>query len=307
MGVSGFIDAMDQIVAVEVTQNVNVETEDQGKLKPKVGVKVETKWCFVKLVKLDSILFDNEPEVSAPAPEKESASKDTINSLPRLCPKNWKNWTTRHPRGASNNIQYEEAEDEGFPVAKHTTGYVRNIKPYAAGPSAACVWAQSTSSVPPSSSLPGLTAPVIDPYDADTEIDSDVQVETSHDDASKPNKSPTKKGSISITSHTLKTTTMSRKYKCKICGDRVNSVKELTIHHQTKHHILYCSMCRKVFNNPLSLARHKYEHKHHDHKCPKCDRTFAFESQVKPICSHITRTPVSSVYILDVPMHSSKK
>ena len=53
------------------------------------------------------------------------------------------------------------------------------------------------------------------------------------------------------------------------------------IHHQTKHHILYCSMCRKAFNNPLSLARHEYEHKHHDHKCPKCDRTFAFESQVK--------------------------
>ena len=187
-------DAMDQIVAAEVTQDVTVETEEKSKPRQKVGVKVETKWCFVKLIKLDSILFDNEPEESAPAPEKESASTDTTNPLPRLRPKNKKNRTTRRPRGASNNIQYEEAEDESVPVAKNTTSYVRNIKPSAAGPSAAHVRGQSTSSVPPSSSLPGLTVPVINPYDVDTEIDSDVQVETTHDDANMPNKSPQRKG-----------------------------------------------------------------------------------------------------------------
>ena len=88
---------------------------------------------------------------------------------------------------------------------------MRNIKPSAVGPSAARVRAQSTSSVALYSSLPGLTAPVIDPYDADTEVDSDVQVETSHDVASKPSKSPSKKGLISITSHTLKKTTTNRK------------------------------------------------------------------------------------------------
>ena len=45
-------DAMDQVVS----WNVNVETKNTS--KPKVIVNVETKRCTVKLVRLDSILFD---------------------------------------------------------------------------------------------------------------------------------------------------------------------------------------------------------------------------------------------------------
>ena len=97
----------------------------------------------------------------------------------------------------------------------------------------------------------------------------------------KNTESSPKKGFISIMNHTLKKKSTPQKYKCKICGEVLDSVHELTTHHQTNHHILYCSTCRKAFNNPLSLSRHEYEHKNKGHKCPKCDHTFTFESQVK--------------------------
>ena len=66
-----------------------------------------------------------------------------------------------------------------------------------------------------------------------------------------------------------------------MCSKTLNSARELTIHHQATHNILYCSFCNKAFNNPLSLSRHEYEHQHRNLKCPKCDSTFTFESQLK--------------------------
>ena len=66
-----------------------------------------------------------------------------------------------------------------------------------------------------------------------------------------------------------------------MCKEVLDSAHGLTTHHQTTHHILYCSLCSKAFNNLLSLSRHEYEHKHKKHQCPKCDRVFTFESQVK--------------------------
>ena len=71
-----------------------------------------------------------------------------------------------------------EESDSSVPTPKNRSVYVKNIKRSASGPSAAWVRAQSTSSIPPSSSLPGLTVPEVDPYDADTNIDTDVHVET---------------------------------------------------------------------------------------------------------------------------------
>ena len=98
-------------------------------------------------------------------------------------------------------------------------------------------------------------------------------------------------------SHTLKKTTNPRKYKCKICSVVLDRVHELTTHHQTNHNILYCSTCKRAFNNPLSLSRHEYKHKHKDLQCPKCDRTFTFESQVKAhMFSHHTNPSLFCVH-----------
>ena len=84
---------------------------------------------------------------------------------------------------------------------------------------------------------------------------------------------------LQVTHYKKKTTP--RKYRCKICGDVLDSMHELTTHHQTIHNILYCSICNRAFNNLLSLSRHEYKHKHKDLQCPKCDHTFTFESKVK--------------------------
>ena len=155
---------------------------------------------------------------------------------------------------------------------------MKNIKPSARGPSDERVRAQSKRSEQPSSSLPGLPVPEANPYDGETEVESDVPVETPGKAVVNSSTSSPKKGTISIMSHTLKKTTTPRKYRCKICGDVLDSVHESTTHHQTNHNILYCSICHRAFNNPLSLSRHEYEHKHKDLQCPKCDHTFTFES-----------------------------
>ena len=108
----------------------------------------------------------------------------------------------------------------------------------------------------PSSNLPRLPVPEGSPYDGETEMGSDVPVETPGKVVDNSSTSSPKKGTISIMSHTLKKKTNPRKYKCKICSVVLDSVHELTTHHQTNHNILYCFTCKRAFNNPLSLSRH---------------------------------------------------
>ena len=124
-------------------------------------------------------------------------------------------------------------------------------------------------------------------------VETDLELDVSAESTSKPTASPVtvspKKGTINITSHTLKKKSTPLKYKCKFCESVLDSVHQLTTHHQMNHSILYCSTCSRAFNNPLSLSRHEYEHKHKDLQCPKCDRTFTFENQVKAhLFSHRT-------------------
>ena len=154
--------------------------------------------------------------------------------------------------------------------------------------------AQNKHSEQPSSSLPGVSVPEADPYDGDTEPEIETQVSPKDSNASTTtnSKSIPKKGSISITSHALKMKTTSRKYRCRMCSAVLDSV-----HHQTNHNILYCSMCSKAFNNLLSLVRHEYEHKHKDLKCPKCDCKFSFKSQVRAhMLSHCNEPSFFYVY-----------
>ena len=141
---SNFVDAMDQIISSPKSLCVNVETKNTG--KPKVIINVETKRCMVKLVRLDSILFGNTSDNSACASEDDNANlQKTLQippNLPRLRPKNRSNRVTRHPRNASQNKQYTEEPENATP-AKTQTGYVKNIKPSASGPSDEHVKAQS--------------------------------------------------------------------------------------------------------------------------------------------------------------------
>ena len=77
-------DAMDQVITLVVSQNVNVETKNTS--KPKLIVNVETKRCVVKLVRLDSILFDNESNKSACVSEEDRASTENTGPEPTPSP-----------------------------------------------------------------------------------------------------------------------------------------------------------------------------------------------------------------------------
>ena len=99
-------------------------------------VKVETKWCSVKLVRLDSILFGDTKDRSTSEEDiaKQQTPSQMPTCLPRLHPKNKANRPTRLPRNASKNKQYMEEPGPSSPT-RDRKGYVKNIKPSASGPS----------------------------------------------------------------------------------------------------------------------------------------------------------------------------
>ena len=288
-------DTMDKIVFRENKNSVQVETKNDT--KNEFTVKVETKCCFIKLVTLDSILLNN----CADAESEENngvtnRSPTTPNSLHRLRPQNKKPRTTRHPRQASQNVEYNKLTISLSPI-KNKPAYVKNIKPRADGPSEDRIKAQTNHSNHPTSSLPGLPIPETDPYEVDTDIESDSPTDPNNKTTSDTDTNPTKKGRISITSHVLKKKSNPRKYQCKLCERILNSAHELTSHHQTTHGIVYCSVCSKAFNNRLSLSRHEYEHHHRSLKCPNCERTFTFNSQLKAHqFAHSTKPSFFCVY-----------
>ena len=89
------------------------------------------------------------------------------------------------------------------------------------------------------------------------------------------------RGVFETKEHTLKKTVTTRKYRCQMCRKGVNSAKELLDHHIDKHGIVYCPVCQKAFNNPLSLERHKYMHKEKQFMCSTCNEGFQFRSQLR--------------------------
>ena len=66
-----------------------------------------------------------------------------------------------------------------------------------------------------------------------------------------------------------------------MCDKVCDSIHELSVHHQQTHNILYCDVCTKAFNNPASLAHHKYVHQEAKFQCDDCDQSFPFESSLK--------------------------
>ena len=140
---SNSVDAMDQIISESESVCVNVETKSTDELD--VVLNVETKRCTVRLVRLDSILFGDSSDNSAGVTEDDNANSqktlETPPSLSRLHPQNRSSRATRRPRKASQNKQYTE-EPEPPPPVKTQSGYVKNIKPSASGPSEESINAQ---------------------------------------------------------------------------------------------------------------------------------------------------------------------
>ena len=77
-----------------------------------------------------------------------------------------------------------------------------------------------------------------------------------------------------------------------MCDKVCDSIHELSVHHQQNHNILHCDVCTKAFNNPASLARHKYVHQESKFQCEDCDQLFPFESSL--MSHHVSHRHLSS-------------
>ena len=138
---------------------------------------------------------------------------------------------------------------------------------------------QNTRSQHPVKCLPPVPSNSDDTDDVDADTLVDEQVLT----PSPPKKfyiamrsEPSVHGVFKTESHTIKKSTSTRKYRCRMCKEGVDRAKDLLQHHQMKHGIVYCKICQKAFNSPLSLARHAYEHKTKSHNC---EESFPFTNQ----------------------------
>ena len=105
-------DVMDQIVCP--TENVSSIVEPKTATEITNVVKVETKWCSIKLVRLDSILLGNTKDMSTS--EEDIDKQQTPAGPPRLHPKNKTNRPTGMPRNASKNKQYTEKPGPSSPI-----------------------------------------------------------------------------------------------------------------------------------------------------------------------------------------------
>ena len=281
-------DAMDCIVSTpsdrvnEVPNMLNVETVtsdtriESVSAKQDNGLNVETtklKACHVCVRPLENILFEetktNPPVAMNDLPSGEHYTHShTQKPVVR---------TSHIPRKASTGKQYDEQSDTSSPKKRRPIP----VKPSASGPSETHISAQKAKSPYPTRRLPPV------PSNGEGDDTSDNLDESSLPapevtPAPKPDPTPTKKkGMFTTKSHALRKKYMSRKYICRMCPHRSDSACDLTRHHQEKHGITYCSVCKKAFNNLISLRRHEYSHKEKKFQCSMCCESFNFNSELK--------------------------
>ena len=250
-------DAMDRIVSTQLNDaqlNVlSVETVTSDTqigsvfVKQVVGLNVETtklKACHVCVRPLENIVFEDRK----PVPTMSTRALPSGEHYTRSCTQKPAVRMSRIPHKAGTGKQYEELGDTPCPKKRRPIP----VKPSASGPSVTRISAQKTKSPYLTRRLP----PVPSNEDGDSTSES-------LDEPSPPNPkvpptlksepAPTKtKGMFTTKSHALRKKYTSRKYICRMCPHKSDSARDLTRHHQKMHGILYCCVCKKVFNYPIS-------------------------------------------------------
>ena len=140
------------------------------------------------------------------------------------------------------------------------------------------------SSLAPEVRLPGVKTDPLEAEDSDATLileEEPMSTDTPDDDIPLAELKRRTRGVFKTTSHVLEKKTESRNYKCRMCPTKVKSCRELIVHHQTKHGIIYCKVCKKAFNNQRTLTKHMYEHGVKKFVCKRCGSKCFFESQLK--------------------------
>eukprot|EP00088_Acartia_fossae_P027248 TRINITY_DN27993_c0_g1_i2.p1 TRINITY_DN27993_c0_g1~~TRINITY_DN27993_c0_g1_i2.p1 ORF type:complete len:448 (-),score=60.25 TRINITY_DN27993_c0_g1_i2:92-1435(-) len=78
----------------------------------------------------------------------------------------------------------------------------------------------------------------------------------------------------------------SKQHKCTVCGDALDSRKELRDHMMTKHDrklekCLTCATCKQTFNSVIFLHNHMIEANHINVTCEVCSKVFTSEDSLK--------------------------
>ena len=281
-------DAMDCIVstqserAKELPIVLNVETvASDSKInsvsaKQDDGLNVETKKlkaCHVCVRPLENILFEEcktEPPVSMnvlPSGEHYTCSRTRKPSVR----------TSHIPRKASTGKQYEEQSDTPSPKKRRPIP----VKPSASGPSATRISAQKTKSPYPTRRLPPVPSNGEGDDTSESFNEPSLPVPKETPGLKSEPTSTKKKGMFTTKSHALRKKYTTRKYICRMCPHKSDSARDLTRHHRERYGITYCSVCKKAFNNLISLRRHEYSHKEKKFHCSLCQESFNFNSELK--------------------------
>ena len=265
-------DAMDSILDTHVLQ---VETVMPTPRKHSV-LRVETKPCTVNLIRLESILDEDLPKIPPTTDSNPPVGKYFTRSRSNQAPRR----TGRKPRIANTGISYNESEKESEePVQRRAKVTAR--KPNRSGPSQDRIISHSSSSVAPSVRLPPAKQDAAEPPTASENTSEEESSTDTDDDIPLAEVAKKLRGTFTTRQHALVKQSNVRKYKCRMCDEQLPSCKALTAHHQAKHGVIYCSKCKKAFNNPRSLLKHMYYHKEKTHVCKRCGKRFPFASQLE--------------------------
>ena len=103
------------------------------------------------------------------------------------------------------------------------------------------------------------------------------------------------KGTLVTRGFELKKYKRPRRFKCKICGESLISVKDLNAHHRSTHNVQFCDECGKGFSSKSALEKHIYIHKELRFVFDRCGMGFPFESHLSQHKITIVHTQVLSV------------
>ena len=98
---------------------------------------------------------------------------------------------------------------------------------------------------------------------------------------------------------------LDRKFKCKLCAEKLSSVQEFNQHYLDNHPPLPCPDCTHVFISPRTLAKHRYMYADYMYECKDCGSGFIFKSQLagfvcfKPKCGkHFNRESELNAHLI---------
>ena len=263
-------DATDSMCALPVLVETSTEHNPEYVLVNPI-TEQQIKQCFVKLMKIDSVL-SYIPKQNLCQALMQAGRPHTHSMYTKKPP------THGRGRKASHRIvNYKEPDTTSEEEVSRKQPLARaRAKPGTSGPSDDRINSQNNKTVHPTQRLLPMKSDT--PIKSSSDKDSSDAATEPYEPTDEDETADAPKGTFKITVKSLK---KPKKYHCKYCDKWFDSSKNLTKHHQKCHKILYCKKCNRAFNNPTTYSHHLKGHSSKGHICAICSKVFAYESQLK--------------------------